>query len=99
MISESNRIEWIEKNVNSVGHESFPDDEEVQWKALSIKHESSLSFVEAVAEPASVGYAKFGFVFDFSVEATPELLACYVNNDTKWSLLFDSGSSNTPAWR
>jgi hypothetical protein len=96
MIGEDERGRWVSENLDAVGHESFPDDEDVRWRALEIRHRAEFSFVEAEAEPATVGYAKFGFVFDWAAGRPPQLVGCYVTNDTRWSLLFSSGK--VPAW-
>jgi len=93
---EIDRDQWLSENLEAVGHESFPDDEDVSWKILGRRHRAEFSFVETAPEPATVGYARFGFVFDWSAGATPRLVGCYVTNDTRWSLLFSSGK--LPVW-
>ena len=89
-MDQASREEWINANINEIGRESFPDNLEETWTVIDIQHDSDVSFVEAEATPATVGYPRFKFVMDFTDPTSPKTRACHVLERGGWSLLFES---------
>ena len=86
MSSDRDTVIW--NHINTIGHESFPDNLDVSWKVLEIVHKGRYSFVEAEAFPPTVGYPKFKFVLLFSSDQ-PTVVGCYFfDKSENWSLLF-----------
>jgi hypothetical protein len=93
MNGERDRI--IQERINDIGRKSFPDDSDVTWTTLRIAHVGSYSYVEAEADPATVGYPKFIFVLLFGESDQPTEVGCYEGDGTQWGLLFTV--PNTPS--
>ena len=85
MSSERDPAIWT--HINTIGHDSFPDNTDVSWKIREIVHKGLYSFVEAEPSPPTVGYPKFKFVLLFSSDQ-PTLVGCYCFDKSEWSLLF-----------
>jgi hypothetical protein len=83
------RDEIIDSRINDIGRESFPE-EDVSWKVLKVVHVGVYSFVEAEADPPTVGYPKFVFVMTFETRDKPSLVACYEGDGNRWGLLFST---------
>ncbi|MEW6284442.1 MAG: hypothetical protein AB1758_37855 [Candidatus Eremiobacterota bacterium] len=72
-------------DIQALGEECFPDDP-VVWSARSVSERGGYHFVEAVAEPATVGYPAFLLVV--RVEGDRAGVAggyCWTG---RWQLLF-----------
>jgi hypothetical protein len=85
----------IEERINEIGRECFPEDADVRWTALRISHVGSYSYVEAEADPPTVGYPRFVFVLLFGASEQPSIAGCYEGDGVRWDLLFTA--PDTPA--
>ncbi len=79
----------IRENIQTIGLDSFPDDENVTWNIIKIEHKGKYSYVEAKPDPDMVGYPQFKFVIAYKGESL-EAVACYCLEGGKWGLLFDT---------
>jgi hypothetical protein len=91
------RDEIIHNTINDIGREAFPGNTDVSWSVLKAVHVGAYSFVEAEADPATVGYPKFVFVMAFEERDKPSLVACYEGDGNRWGLLF--GDETNSDWQ
>jgi hypothetical protein len=94
----NHREEILRKRIDEHGHQCFPDDENVIWNVLEIRHHDQYSFVQTQPDPDTVGYPRFTFVFLFAAAKDPQLVGCYALDRGKWTVLFTSPGASTD-WR
>ena len=75
----------IRRNIQMIGRECFPDDENPTWNILSIREENGLHWVETQPIP-HVGYEKIMFAMDSpNIDGVKE---CHYWENGNWSILF-----------
>ena len=92
------RDAFIRDNIQAIGLDSFPDNDDVTWSVRRVWHEGEFSMVEAEPQPPTVGYPSFRFVLHFGGSSQGVVAGCYALTNNGWSLLFSSPDAGT-AWR
>ena len=75
----------IRRNIQMIGRECFPDDENATWNILSIREENGLHWVETKPIP-HVGYEKIMFVMDSPNAGGVK--ECHYWENGSWGILF-----------
>ena len=78
----------IERALQTIGHEAFPEDDTVRWNVREIIQRGDFLGVQAEPVPATVGYPQFRFVL--RREATGRFVdhGCYCLSRGAWELLY-----------
>ena len=78
----------IRRNIQRIGLDNFPDDENATWNIVGIKFENGLHWVETIPIP-HVGYEKI--MFGMENPTTGGLRVCQCWDNGKWTELFSVG--------
>ena len=82
---DSNFERDIRRNIQMIGRECFPDDENATWNILSIREENGLHWVETKPIP-HVGYEKI--MFAMTSPNAGGVKECHYWENGSWSVLF-----------
>jgi hypothetical protein len=93
-MTEAERESVVQEQITAIGRESFPDNPDVEWEVLGIKHEGRYSFVETLPHPDEVGEERFMFVLVVDDVEQAHCVGCYAF-DGSWSLHFDDPKAPT----
>ncbi len=93
-MNQDERESVINEQITAIGQESFPDNPDVDWEVLEIKHEGPYAFVEALPHPDEIGAARFMFVLTVDDVETAHCVGCY-DFEAEWGLLFDDPGAPT----
>ncbi|MCS5642008.1 MAG: hypothetical protein NZ807_01950 [Dehalococcoidia bacterium] len=85
--TSGNDEDMIRANIQQIGLNSFPDNEQTVWNIVSIEHKDGSHWVETAPVP-DVGFPRVMFVLD-SPDIRGVKAAYYFDNDD-WSLIFSS---------
>ncbi|MHC4874353.1 MAG: hypothetical protein ACYTFY_21075 [Planctomycetota bacterium] len=81
------REEIINRDIQTIGSESFPDDD-VNWEILDIVNDGGYYFVETAPDSDDVGYEKFIIILKFTDAENYVVAGCFCWEDEQWNLLF-----------
>ena len=84
--------EIIRNNIQQIGLENFPDDENTVWNITAIKFDRGYYWVETSPEP-DVGYARVMFI----MSGISQVVGVEVMEDGVWGLLFGYSPNEEPA--
>ena len=96
-ILERLRDDVIQKNIDTIGRDNFPDNPNNTWAIRKTTHEGDLAYVEVIPSPQDVGYPSFIFVLDFRETTEGRFIGAYCMENGKYSLLFTESNVDATA--
>jgi hypothetical protein len=98
-VSPVERDSEIQRCIDDIGREAFPDEPRVGWMIKDIDHREDYSFVDAEPTQVTGGWSRLKFVLYFGWGEKPELVGCLAPGDIEgqWGVAFDVPSALTPA--
>ena len=79
-------------SLNRIARQSFPEDSELCWEALSLSHDEAYSYLEAQPMEGDMGYRSVVFVIPKASDKSVTVAGTYVFDDGEYSLLFTANA-------